>query len=179
MTVGLLELGHALHASLARTRWGDSRGYRVCLEFGKDMGTCMENFAWLEDGLESISCHYLHVYTDDSYKQAWMTRHPGQALPACELPVELISEKIARRSKNRIDYYLGQSADATFDLAVHNPKTHQDLEALDETKLFQDLEAQSKFTPAERSWYPQAAFSHLVSGYNSHRPGHFGLLVWN
>ncbi len=52
-------------------------------------------------------------------------------------------------------------------MAVHNPKTHQDLEDLDETQLFQDLEAQSTFTPAERSSLPQAAFSHLVSGYNS------------
>lgn len=50
---------------------------------------------------------------------------------------------------------------------MHNPKTHQDLESLDETTLFQDLEAQSTFTPAERSSHPQAAFSHLVSGYNS------------
>ncbi|KAM3434258.1 hypothetical protein NHJ13734_006101 [Beauveria thailandica] len=59
------------------------------------------------------------------------------------------------------------SADASFDMTVHNPTTHQDVEALDETKLFQHLKAQPKFTPAEQSWYPQTSFSHLVSGYNS------------
>ncbi|KAJ4159374.1 uncharacterized protein LMH87_008276 [Akanthomyces muscarius] len=159
------ELGHALHALLARTKWGDSHGYRVCLEFGEAIGTCMENYAWLEDELKGISCHY--AYTGDAYMQAWMERHPGQALPPRELPANLIGEMIRRRPKHRISYYLKQIADASFDMAVHNPKTHQDLESLNETTLFQDLEAQSTFTPAERSSYPQAAFSHLVSGYNS------------
>ncbi|TQW04337.1 peptidase family M3 [Cordyceps javanica] len=159
------ELGHALHVLLARTRWGDSHGYRVCLEFGEGIGTCMENYAWLQDELQSISCHY--VYTGDSYKQAWMERHPDQDLPPRELPADLISGMIHRRARNRITYCLNQIADASFDMAVHDPKSHRDLEALDETRLYQDLEAQSTFTPADRLSYPQAAFSHLVSGYNS------------
>ncbi|KAJ3492639.1 hypothetical protein NLG97_g5260 [Lecanicillium saksenae] len=159
------KLGHAIHVLLSRTKWGDSHGYRVCLELGEAIGTCMENFAWLQKELQSISCHY--VYTGDAYKQAWMEHNPGQPLPPRELPAELITEMIDRRPEFRIEYYLKQLADATFDMTVHNPKTHKDLEELDETKLYQNLEAQSTFTPVDSSSKPQAAFSHLVSGYNS------------
>ncbi|KAJ6786328.1 hypothetical protein PWT90_04718 [Aphanocladium album] len=152
------------HSNLI-TMYHGNHGYRVCIEFGEAIGTCMENFAWLSDELQNISCHY--VYTGDAYKQAWMERNPGQALPPRELPAELISEMIDRRPKFRIGYYLKQLSDAAFDMAVHNPKTHKDLEDLDETKLFQDLGAQSSFVPANRLSIPQATFSHLVSGYNS------------
>ncbi|OAA53672.1 Peptidase M3A/M3B [Cordyceps fumosorosea ARSEF 2679] len=151
------ELGHALHALLSRTKWGDSHGYRACLEFVEAIGTCIENYAWLRKELKRISCHY--IYTDDEYQQAWMERHPGEALPPRELPAEL---------------YLKQLVNWSFDMAVHNPKTHQDLEALDETRLYQDLEAQSTFTLADRSSYPQAAFSQFVSGYQS---GYFAY-IW-
>lgn len=78
----------------------------MCTEFAEAIGTCMENFAWLTGQLQNISCHY--VYTGDAYKQAWMARHPGQALPPRELPEELISEMINRRPKFRIGYYLKQ-----------------------------------------------------------------------
>lgn len=52
-------------------------------------------------------------------------------------------------------------------MTVHNPKTYQDLEKMDETKVYSDLN--EKFCFAEKSdpSYPQAAFSHLMSGYNS------------
>lgn len=66
----------------------------------------MENYAWLEEELKSISCHY--VYTDDAYMQAWLDRHPGEALPPRELPTDLISEMIRRRPQHRITYYLKQ-----------------------------------------------------------------------
>ncbi|KAM3449251.1 hypothetical protein MY3296_007109 [Beauveria thailandica] len=88
---------------------------------------------------------------------------PSRPGPAAARAARRIDQrKIAHRPKHRIEYHLRQIADASFDMTVHNPTTHQDVEALDETKLFQHLKAQSKFTPAEQSWYQQTTFSHLV-----------------
>lgn len=52
-------------------------------------------------------------------------------------------------------------------MGVHNPKTHEDLQKLDETKLYHELDEKYNFIPATIPSYGQATFSHLMSGYNA------------
>ena len=54
-----------------------------------------------------------------------------------------------------------------FDMGVHNPKSPEDLEQLDETRLFNDLIKKYCFvTPIEPA-YQHADFQHLTSGYHA------------
>lgn len=66
----------------------------------------MENYAWLKEELQNISCHY--VYTGDAYKEAWVKSNQGKALPPRTIPDELIQELIASRKRKRIGMYLRQ-----------------------------------------------------------------------
>ncbi|PQK08121.1 hypothetical protein BB8028_0001g02000 [Beauveria bassiana] len=159
------ELGHALQVLLSRTKWSAYHGYNVAIEFGEGIGTAMENYAWLKEELQNISCHY--AYTDDAYMQSWQKNNRGKPLPPRTLPDGLIEDLVNDRKKRRIESYLKQLSDAGFDMAVHNPKSHEDLEKLDETKFYHDLKEMYTFIRPTVPSYPQADFSHLMSGYNS------------
>lgn len=78
----------------------------MALEFGEGIGTVMENYAWLKEELQSISCHY--VYTSDSYMQAWQTSHSAEELPPRALPDDLIDELVNNQKNRRIETYLKQ-----------------------------------------------------------------------
>lgn len=61
---------------------------------------------------------------------------------------------------------------AKFDMAVHNPATHEDLLGLDEVELYKDLFEQFAFCRFPEPGYHHVLFSHLVStmdaGYYSY-----------
>ena len=60
-----------------------------------------------------------------------------------------------------------QSADSLFDMAVHNPATHDVLVNLDEAKLYTDLLEQVKLWRRPEPSYLHASFGHLLAGYDA------------
>ncbi len=60
-----------------------------------------------------------------------------------------------------------QSADSFFELAVHNPATHEDLVNLDEAKLYTDLIEQVTLWRLPEPSYLHASLGHLLAGYDA------------
>ncbi|PMD39476.1 metallopeptidase MepB [Hyaloscypha variabilis F] len=153
-----LQLGHGIHDLLARTKYKKFHGYRVCLEFGEAIGTML-------DELKAMSCHYTRI--SPQYMEAWKEANPESPLPPKSIPDELLENLLKRRRFSRLSNYLYQIADSLFDLAVHNPATHEDLINLNEAKLYTDLLEQVKLWRLPEPSYLHASFGHLLAGYDA------------
>lgn len=95
-----------MHDLLARTKYAQFHGYRVCLEFGEAIGTMLENWCWMKDELKAMSCHYTKV--DPRYMEAWKEANPGADLPPKMIPDELLENIPAQRLMNRLRVHLTQ-----------------------------------------------------------------------
>jgi metallopeptidase MepB len=93
-----------MHDLLARTKYARFHGYNVPREFGEGIGTMLENFCWIKDGLKAMSCHYTEI--NPKYREAWQEANPGCPLPPKTIPDELVENLIQSRPVSRLLHYL-------------------------------------------------------------------------
>jgi metallopeptidase MepB len=112
------ELGHGIHDLAGRTRFARYHGTSTVRDFVEAPSRMLENWCWTPSQLKSLSNHY-------------ETNKP--------IPDDLIEKQIATKHVNDALFNLRQLHFGLFDMAVHTPKTHAELEQLDISKLFNDL----------------------------------------
>ena len=59
------------------------------------------------------------------------------------------------------------SMDALFDMAVHNPASHEALLQLDEVKLYRNIYERLKFRPLTDPSNMHVSSGHLLAGYDA------------
>ncbi|EGS21800.1 metalloendopeptidase-like protein [Thermochaetoides thermophila DSM 1495] len=153
------ELGHGIHDLAGRTRYSRYHGTSTVRDFVEAPSQMLENWCWTPSQLKSLSSHYQ---------------------TGAQIPDELIEKLIATKHVNDALFNLRQLHFGLFDMAVHTPKHHGELEELDVSKLYNELRAQiSQIQGPEALGEPstwgngQATFGHLIGGYDA---GYYGYL---
>ncbi|OJJ69043.1 hypothetical protein ASPBRDRAFT_209462 [Aspergillus brasiliensis CBS 101740] len=160
------EMGHGIHDLLARTKYVRFHGYRLPPDFGEMPSMMLENWCWMKEVLQSLSCHYTTL--EDNYLNEWRKQHPESPDPPKKVPGDLVDRLIKHRYLNRGLYHLYQLSISIFDLQIHSLKTDAEISDLDARKLWYDLceEVESTDFSECRDGYAFGTFSHLTAGYD-------------
>ncbi|PYH92188.1 zincin [Aspergillus ellipticus CBS 707.79] len=160
------EMGHGIHDLLARTKYVRFHGYRLPPDFGEMPSMMLENWCWMKDTLQGLSCHYTTL--NESYLVEWRKQHPSEPDSPKEIPAELVDTLIEHRHFNRGLYYLYILSISLFDLQIHSLSTEQEINDLNVQKLWYDIreEIESMDFSECRDGFAFGTFSHLTAGYD-------------
>ncbi|KAI0165704.1 peptidase family M3 [Xylariaceae sp. FL1272] len=153
------ELGHGIHDLAGRCTYSRFHGTSTVRDFVEAPSQMLENWCWTSSQLKSLSKHY----------------ETGE-----KIPDDLIEKLISTKHVNDALFNLRQLHFGIFDMTVHSPATHEELEKLDASKLYNELRAEicgNKGPESEgqgSTWgHGQATFGHLIGGYDA---GYYGYL---
>ena len=141
------EFGHVLHNALTRAKYAPQAGTSVSWDFVEAPSQLLERWAWDPAVLKKISKHY----------------KTGEALPD-----ELIERMIAAKNFGTATAYLRQNFFAQYDMTLHTMDKTPDT-----TKLYFDLTKKICHIRLTKNTIPQAAFGHIMGGYDA---GYYGYL---
>lgn len=141
----------------------------------------LENWCWTPSQIKSLSRHYSYLSTE--YEQAWKESLDGKddaQLPSEKMPDDMITSLIKTKHVNDAMANLRQLHFGIFDMTVHEPKSHSEIEKLPITETYNDLRKQitqvdgMEVFGAKPDWgHGQATFGHLMGGYDA---GYYGYL---
>ena len=141
------EFGHVLHNALTKARYSSQSGTSVSWDFVETPSQMLERWAWNPQVLKKISKHY-------------KTGEP--------LPDEMIEKMIAAKNFGAAGTYLRQDFFAQYDMMLHTKNKTPDT-----TKTYFSLTKKIRGLPLTKGTYPQAAFGHIMGGYDA---GYYGYL---
>lgn len=141
------EFGHVLHNALTRAKYAPQAGTSVSWDFVEAPSQLLERWAWNPTVLKKISKHY-------------KTGEP--------LPDELIKRMIDAKNFGTATAYLRQNFFAQYDMTLHTMSKTPDT-----TKLYYDLTKKIRHVRLTPNTIPQAAFGHIMGGYDA---GYYGYL---
>jgi metallopeptidase MepB len=129
-----------MHSMLSRTKCARFHGPSTDRDFAKTIGIMFENFLWTPKHVRDISLHYSYLSND--YLEAWKKEHPGVEQPEKEIGEALV-ERLARlRVVNAAGTELSKVWMARYDLAVHSPKSHEEIKHMDFQILYNKIRSQ-------------------------------------
>ncbi|ORY03659.1 peptidase family M3-domain-containing protein [Clohesyomyces aquaticus] len=174
------ELGHGIHDLVSRTRYSRFHGTNTVRDFVEAPSQMLENWCWTESQLRSLSHHYSYLSTD--YEAAYKASSGASKKPSERIPNELISSIISTKHVNDALFNLRQLHFGMFDMTVHEPASHADIEKLDISTTYNRLRKEisqldgPEILDHEGDWgwgNGQATFGHLIGGYDA---GYYGYL---
>ena len=133
------ELGHAMHNLLSKTRHARFHGTAVDGDFVEAPSMMFEFFLWTPEIMRDLSCHY--SYIKEEYRVDWERDKSDETRqqPPEKIPENIIEGLVASKNVNRSRSELEKAWMATYDLRVHSPKGHEEIEKLDHSKVWYDL----------------------------------------
>ncbi|KAH8590498.1 putative Saccharolysin [Bisporella sp. PMI_857] len=153
------ELGHGIHDLSGRTKYSRFHGTSVVRDFVEAPSQMLENWCWAPAQLKALSNHY-------------ETNEP--------IPDDLIEKQISVKHVNDALFNLRQLHFGIFDMTVHTPKSHEDVEKIETSALYNRLRSEISGLkgPDDEGLKPdwgngQATFGHLIGGYDA---GYYGYL---
>jgi metallopeptidase MepB len=153
------ELGHGIHDLASRTKYSRFHGTSVVRDFVEAPSQMLENWCWVPSLLKFLSNHY----------------KTGESIPD-----DLIAKQISVKHVNDALSTLYQLYYGIFDMTVHTPKTHEEVESIEFSELWNDVRTEifglkgPEAFGAKSDWgNGQAIFGHLMSGYDA---GYYGYL---
>lgn len=140
------EFGHILHMSLTRAEYTRFSGANTEWDFVEAPSQIMEEWCWRPEVLQTFARHY-------------RTGEP--------IPEELVGDLVKARHLNVALHTLRQISLGVFDMGLHGPGDHSDLDLIRER-----AESVGLLPPHEGTYFP-ASFGHLLGGYDA---GYYGYL---
>lgn len=131
------ELGHGIHDLVSRTIYSKYHGTNTVRDFVEAPSQMLENWCWTPSQLKALSHHYSSLSPE--YEAAWNEQQKGKSKPDVQLPDELIENLIRTKHVNDALSNLRQLHFGIFDMTVHGPKSHAELEAFKISELYNDL----------------------------------------
>jgi metallopeptidase MepB len=173
------ELGHGIHDLVSRTTYSRFHGTATVRDFVEAPSQMLENWCWTPSQLKALSRHYSSISPD--YMEAWKEAAGDSAKkPEERIPDELINNLIRTKNLNGALFNLRQLHFGIFDMTIHEPKSHDALEEMKITEIYNSLRKDiSKLDGPEvlgqgHDWgNGQATFGHLMGGYDA---GYYGYL---
>ncbi|KAI1323212.1 hypothetical protein F5Y16DRAFT_384503 [Xylariaceae sp. FL0255] len=127
------ELGHLLHGVLSHTDYAAL--HRVDRDFVEAPSMMLEQFFWVERHIQDVSFHY--SYLSPRMKEMWEATVEN---PSKERPMRLsegVVHRLARANQHKaVQDQLKELFFATYDMLVHTPTSHEALEEMNLTELF-------------------------------------------
>ncbi|KUJ10490.1 putative Saccharolysin [Mollisia scopiformis] len=153
------ELGHGIHDLAGRTKYSRFHGTSVVRDFVEAPSQMLENWCWTPSQLKSLSKHY----------------ETGE-----KIPDDLIEKQISVKHVNDALFNLRQLHFGLFDMKVHTPKTHEEVESFKVSEIYNTLRTEICGLKGPESFglkpdwgNGQATFGHLIGGYDA---GYYGYL---
>ena len=112
------ELGHGIHDLAGKTRYARFHGTSTVRDFVEAPSQMLENWCWTPAQIKALSSHYE---------------------TGAQIPDDLIEKQIATKHVNDALFNLRQLHFGLFDMTVHTPKAHAELEEMDVSKVYNDL----------------------------------------
>lgn len=173
------ELGHGIHDLVSKTTYSRFHGTSTVRDFVEAPSQMLENWCWTPSQIKSLSKHW--SYLTPEYNEAWKASNKdGAPQPASTMPDSLIESIVSTRHVNDALFNLRQLHFGMFDMAIHEPASHADIEALDASETYNKLRKDiSKIDGPETlgqgfNWGGgQSTFGHLMGGYDA---GYYGYL---
>jgi len=166
------ELGHGIHDLVSRTTYSRFHGTNTVRDFVEAPSQMLENWCWTPSQLRSLSHHY--SYLSSEYEAAYKESSNTDKKPSEQIPNSLIANLINTKHVNDALFNLRQLHFGMFDMTVHEPKSHEEIEKLDITTTYNklrheisQLDGQEAFS-GDWTWgNGQATFGHLIGGYDA------------
>ncbi|KAI1857644.1 hypothetical protein JX265_011059 [Neoarthrinium moseri] len=159
------ELGHGIHDLAGRCKYSRFHGTSTVRDFVEAPSQMLENWCWTPSQLKALSKHY----------------ETGEPIPD-----DLIKKQIATKHVNDALFNLRQLHFGIFDMTVHTPESHEELEKMDFSKLYNELRSEiAGLDGPEALGEPstwgngQATFGHLIGGYDAGYYGYLSSLVYS
>jgi metallopeptidase MepB len=174
------ELGHGIHDLVSITKYSRFHGTNTVRDFVEAPSQMLENWCWTPSQLKSLSKHYSYLSSD--YAAAYATETGSEKKPEEHMPDDLIDNLLRTKHVNDALFNLRQLHFGIFDMTVHEPKSHDDIEKLPITETYNKLRHDiSKLDGPEaddkgKEWLwgnGEATFGHLIGGYDA---GYYGYL---
>ncbi|CAG8075576.1 unnamed protein product [Penicillium olsonii] len=177
------ELGHGIHDLVSRTIYSRFHGTSTVRDFVEAPSQMLENWCWTPSQLRSLSRHYSTLSPE--YLSSWQEAQASNGKTASEKPSERIPDEIIEnliRTKHVNDalFNLRQLHFGIFDMTIHEPKSHADIEALPLSETYNRLRQEitqmdgPEALGAGSDWgHGEATFGHLIGGYDA---GYYGYL---
>ena len=188
------ELGHGIHDLVSRTIYSRFHGTNTVRDFVEAPSQMLENWCWTPSQLKALSKHY--SYLSSEYNEAWQEASSGdKSKPEETIPDDLIQKLIKTKNLNGALFNLRQLHFGTFDMTIHEPKSHEAIEKMEISETYNALRKDiSKIEGPEalgegNGWgNGEATFGHLMGGYDAGKwiaahfcfiltiPGYYGYL---
>ncbi|KAI0015553.1 peptidase family M3 [Xylariomycetidae sp. FL0641] len=153
------ELGHGIHDLAGRCTYSRFHGTSTVRDFVEAPSQMLENWCWTPSQLKNLSNHY----------------ETGE-----NIPDDLVEKLISTKHVNDALFNLRQLHFGIFDMTVHSPKSHEELEKMDPSVLYNELRTEIAALKGPEAqgqgskWgHGQATFGHLIGGYDA---GYYGYL---
>jgi metallopeptidase MepB len=166
------ELGHGIHDLVSRTTYSRFHGTSTVRDFVEAPSQMLENWCWTPSQLRSLSHHYSYLSSD--YEAAYKEASGKSKPPSEHIPDSLIESLISTKHINDALFNLRQLHFGMFDMTIHEPKSHEDVEKLDISTTYNRLRKEiSQLDGPEAlggdwTWgNGQATFGHLIGGYDA------------
>jgi len=165
------ELGHGIHDLVSRTTYSRFHGTSTVRDFVEAPSQMLENWCWTPSQLKALSRHYSTL--SDDYYNAWKdSNSESSGKPEETLPDDLIQKLLKTKNLNGALFNLRQLHFGTFDMTVHEPKSHEEIEKLQISELYNHLrkdisklDGPEVFGEGDGWGNGQATFGHLMGGY--------------
>ncbi|KAI9692965.1 MAG: hypothetical protein M1822_004960 [Bathelium mastoideum] len=176
------ELGHGIHDLVGRTAYARFHGTNTVRDFVEAPSQMLENWCWTPSQLRGLSKHYSHVAPSyaDEYAEALKAKGEPVELAPEQMPDELIDSIVRTKHVNDALFNLRQLHFGIFDMTVHEPASHADLEAMPVSETYNRLRKEISGLEGPEvlgegfEWgHGEATFGHLVGGYDA---GYYGYL---
>lgn len=132
------ELGHGIHDLVSKTIYSRFHGTNTVRDFVEAPSQMLENWCWTPSQLKSLSHHYSSL--SPAYEAAWKEQSKENTpKPDEKLPDELIDNLIKTKHVNDALANLRQLHFGIFDMTVHEPKSHKEIEELKLSELYNKL----------------------------------------
>ena len=167
------ELGHGIHDLVSRTIYSRFHGTNTVRDFVEAPSQMLENWCWTPSQLKALSKHY--SYLSSEYNEAWKEASSGdKSQPEETIPDDLIQKLIKTKNLNGALFNLRQLHFGTFDMTIHEPKSHEAIEKMEISETYNALRKDiSKIEGPEalgegNGWgNGEATFGHLMGGYDA------------
>ena len=132
------ELGHGIHDLVSKTIYSRFHGTNVVRDFVEAPSQMLENWCWTPSQLKALSHHY--SWLSPEYEAAWREQSgKDQPQPEKQLPDELIENLIKTKHVNDALFNLRQLHFGIYDMTIHEPKSHAEVESFDFSEMYNKL----------------------------------------
>ena len=132
------ELGHGIHDLVSKTIYSHFHGTNVVRDFVEAPSQMLENWCWTPSQLKALSHHY--SWLSPEYEAAWREQAgKDQPQPEKQLPDELIENLVKTKHVNDALFNLRQLHFGIYDMTIHEPKSHAEVESFEFSELYNRL----------------------------------------